>query len=491
MPNNKYFIYCRKSSEEDSRQAQSLETQQRLLIDLANKHDLKVVDIIKESRSAKTDNNRPLFTQMLKRVSNGDANGILVIHTDRLARNFIDAGFIIKMIESETLQEVRTLTTTFDNAPSLLYMGFDFVFAAHYSRDLSTKVKQGNESKLLKGEYPTYAPIGYINITPGDGIKPDPIRAQHISNAFNYFASGDYSVKTLAKKMFLEGLRSRNGKRISPSSLHRILTNPEYYGVIRRKGKIYKGKHTPLVSKNTFDSVQDVISGRSRPRKQTRKFTYRDYLVCDRCGCKITAGISKGKYIYYRCTNGKGNCDQHKKYLREKDVKKIMSQFFAEFTLDPKLANASFDLYKQSMLQKEKQKHNSNQELKKHISSLDKRLEKLEDMYLEERISPPRYDERRAGLMQERADLQVFMEQQSLISAKTTLELVENVKNQAIRLNEVFENGDDKVRRDLVKSVLWNCNILDGRLVSTRLTKLWKPLQGLNKTTDLEKWRGE
>lgn len=386
----KYFIYCRKSSEGEDRQAQSLGTQQRILIDYANKLGLDIVDIIKESKSAKTDQNRPLFTDMLQRVQKGEADSILVVHTDRLARNFIDAGFIIKLIEAGTLKEVKTISSVFNNVPSLMYMGFDFVFASHYSRDLSIKVKAGNESKLLKGEYPSSAPIGYINILPGKNIEPDPIRAPFIIKAFELFSTGEYSVRTLSKKLFDEGLRSRYGKKKAPGSIHRILTNPEYYGLIRRKGKLYQGKYKPLISKQLFDQVQDVFSERSRPRKQKREFLFRDYLVCGVCGCKITAGLAKKKYTYYRCTNGKDRCEQHKTYWSGKKMMTVFTNFFSNFTLDPERANKSFEIYRQQKLKENDYQTTSYQAIQNQIDSIDKKLIKLEDMYLEERIPADR-----------------------------------------------------------------------------------------------------
>lgn len=485
----KYFIYCRKSSEEDSRQTQSLGTQQRLLIDLANKLDLEVVDIIKESKSAKTDQNRPLFSQMLARVQHGEANGILVVHTDRLARNFIDAGFIIKMIEAGTLKEVRTLSSVFNNVPSLMYMGFDFVFAAHYSRDLSEKVKAGNESKLLKGEYPTYAPIGYVNILPGKGIEPDPIRASFITRAYELFATGEYSIKTISKKLADEGFRSRTGCQMANSAIHHILTNPEYYGLIKRKDKLYAGKHKPLITKELFEQVQDILHNRGRPRKQIHNFVFRDFLFCEECGCKITAAYAKGKYIYYRCTNGKGKCNQHKKYWSKKHISEEFEKFFADFMLDPVRANASFDLYKQKMLKESNRQQNSGEAITQQIQALKKRLSKLEDMYLDGRIEVDRFDERKLEYENELAELRTLQKRKTKQDTSRTLELVENIKNQAIQLSIIFKEGDDQVKRDLIKSVLWNSGLEDGKIVSTRLTKLWQPLENLNQTEDLEKWR--
>jgi len=71
----------------------------------------------------------------------------------------------------------------------------------------------------------------------------------------------------------------------------------------------------------------------------------------------------------------------------------------------------------------------------------------------------------------------------------STLELVEDIKNQAIKLSEIFNGVDDEVKRDLMKSVLWNCNFADGEITSTRLTKLWKPFGNFNKEQDLEMMR--
>src|SRR4051812_24315820 len=125
----KYIIYCRRSSEEESKQVQSLETQERELLEYATKHKLQIQEVIKESKSAKTDGNRPLFTKMFQSISHGEASGILVLHIDRLSRNGIESGQIIKLFESHLLHEIRTPSRIYASAQDILYMDFDFVFA--------------------------------------------------------------------------------------------------------------------------------------------------------------------------------------------------------------------------------------------------------------------------------------------------------------------------------------------------------------------------
>lgn len=445
------------------------------------------MDVIRESRSAKEDGNRPLFSQMLKRIEAGEANGILVVHTDRLARNFIDAGQIIKLLEKGVLREVRTPTQSYGSVQSLLYMGFDFVFSSHYSRDLSHKVRDGNQTKLLRGEYPSYAPEGYVNVA--GGVVPSPLEGKWVSLAFREYSHGTWGVKTLSKHLHGLGYRTRTGHRIASGKLHRVLTNPEYTGVIERKGKIYPGKHEPLIDKATYDTVQLILQNRHRGRKQKYDFTYRDYLTCGECGCKITAGIAKGKYAYYRCTNCKGECLQHKTYLSDDKVKNLISHVMSNFTLDEEMATISLNQYKQELKSTHQDPAMEKLAITTQLTTLEKRLSRLEEMYLDDKISSERYDTRRNELITEKVTLTQAMKKIEGDKLKTTLELLDNVKFQACNFETMFNEGDDLVRRDLVKALLWNSNIKDSEITETRYRLPFEPLAGLKKTDDIAKWR--
>jgi hypothetical protein len=94
---HQYFIYCRKSTEDDDHQALSLESQHRELLRLAEAQCLSIVDILFERRRARTPG-RPVFTRMLQRITKGEAHGILAWHPDRLVRNAVDGGQIINLL---------------------------------------------------------------------------------------------------------------------------------------------------------------------------------------------------------------------------------------------------------------------------------------------------------------------------------------------------------------------------------------------------------
>jgi site-specific DNA recombinase len=218
----KYFVYCRKSSEEENRQIQSLETQQKNLLEYATKNNLEAIEIITESRSAKTDGNRPLFSSMLERIGSSEAAGILVLHIDRLSRNGIEAGKIIKLFEAGLLEEIRTPSRVYSSAQDMLYMDFDFVFAAHYSRNLSIRVREGNKTKLENGGYPGLALLGYVN--KNSKIYPDPIRAKYIQKAFDLYNKGEHSLKAIAEILYQEGFRTRvANKKVHKSVIKEFL----------------------------------------------------------------------------------------------------------------------------------------------------------------------------------------------------------------------------------------------------------------------------
>ena len=113
-----YCLYARKSTEQDERQALSIDSQIKEMLQLASRDGLNVTEIRKESHSAKASSQRPVFNSLLVDVRSGKFNGILTWAPDRLSRNAGDLGSLVDLMDQKLLHEIRTHGQRFSNNPN-------------------------------------------------------------------------------------------------------------------------------------------------------------------------------------------------------------------------------------------------------------------------------------------------------------------------------------------------------------------------------------
>ena len=102
----KFFLYARKSTDVEDKQVLSIEDQITELRAFAKQENLEIVEELIEKQSAKIPGS-PIFNEMMKRIEKGEANGILAWHPDRLARNSVDGGKIIYLLDCGHLQALK------------------------------------------------------------------------------------------------------------------------------------------------------------------------------------------------------------------------------------------------------------------------------------------------------------------------------------------------------------------------------------------------
>jgi len=215
----RYIIYCRKSSEAEDRQVLSIESQITELKKLAERLNLEVVEVLTESQSAKSPG-RPIFNEMIKKINQGKADGIICWKLDRLARNPIDGGQIIWILQKGIIKHIQTFDRSYYPEDNVLLMSVEFGMANQFILDLSKNVKRGLRTKLEKGWRPNLAPLGYLNSrTKGKGkneIIKDPERFDLIKKMWKLMLSGSYSPPKILKIANNKwALRTRNGKPLS------------------------------------------------------------------------------------------------------------------------------------------------------------------------------------------------------------------------------------------------------------------------------------
>lgn len=330
---DKFFLYARKSMENEERQARSIESQLFEVREHAARENVTIVREFTESMTAKSPG-RPVFNEMLARLEKGEADGIIAWHPDRLARNSMDGGRIIHFLDIGHITALKFCTLWFENTPQGKFMlNISFGQSKYFVDNLSENVERGLRHKIRRGDWPGKAPPGYLNDPVSRKVVPDPAKKDLIKKIFETYATGNYRVDHLRKLAFEWGLTNRKGVPLSNSILHRLLTNPFYIGLMRYKGELFPGTHEIFIGKELFDKVQETHTQKGQPKNRKHSFPFLGLIQCSSCGGMITAERQKGHH-YYRCTKKMGvKCAEP--YVREEALAEQIKQAITTASLPP------------------------------------------------------------------------------------------------------------------------------------------------------------
>ena len=482
-----YILYCRKSTDTEDKQIHSLDSQENELREVAKKNNLNIVKVFKESMSAK-ESGRPIFNEMMDIIEKGKADGILCWKLDRLARNFIDGGKIIDLLQKSIIKEIRTYTSTHLPNDNVLLLAVNFGMANQYIRDLSENVKRGNRAKLEKGGWPNYAPVGYLNNKADKTIKVDEKRKHHVQKAFNLYATGGYSLGEIKDTLYKDGFKTRRGKKYSKSSIHRMLQNSFYCGLMEKYGKTYKGNHEPLISFSKFEKVKEVLNkGKSRSKKKKHFYSARGFLTCANCGCMLTAVTKKG-YIYYYCTNGKGNCEAHKHYLRKEKIDNLLSGVFEKLKFDDEVIEIFGEAYKEKYENKRNETESLIKPLNNELNSLLEKELRLTDGYTSGKIREEIYDLKLEEINNERERTKAKIKEirENKEKPRATFEQVKKFLLSASKAGEHYRMLEKQEQRQMLENILLNASIKNEKVAYYKLKSPYKEIAQTPKNGDFE-----
>ena len=484
-PKTKYALYCRKSTEDSSRQVLSLDSQEQEMTRLAKTMGLVIVKVFRESKSAKKPDNRPQFSELVKLIKRGQIDGIICWKIDRISRNPIDSAIIQWLLQQNQLKIIQTMDRQYLPSDNALLYNVESGMANQYIIDLSKNVKRGIRAKLERGQWPHLAPLGYLN--KDSRVVVDLERAKYIRKMFELYNTGQYSVKAISDQLYTEGLRSRSGRKYYKSKIHKILNDPFYCGIMEHDGQKYLGKHEQIISKKLFDNVQEVITGKAHTKRQVIPFAFRGILRCANCGCQLTATQKKGKHTYYYCTNGKGNCAEHKAYINETDLSKELQGIFDELIFDDKCIEL---VYKAKLEEKDQ----TNLYLKESISNLKNRLRvvnerknALLDAYLDKTISLTDYEAKKTLLDNESVGLEIDLRELEVKNNgqdQNTLERIKEVFLGAKNMKKKFLLLKPSQQRDTLTTLLWNANLKNKKIANTSFKQPYDVLSKIENKSD-------
>ena len=334
--NDTAVLWIRVSSESQSH-GYSPEAQEELLKKAAEK--LEVVKTFRVTESAKTSENRRQFKEMVEYVKANSVGHLVAYSTDRLTRNYKDLATVQSLVDDHDITirlvgEGKTISKDSGGAERFLFQMLGSV-AEMENRNRADRTRMGMDKVATSGGVPRKAPTGYLQATdPADPfgrrrlVVVDPVRGPLVAQAFELYAQGKYSLSTLCEEMNCQGLTTRPapkrpGHSMTVPNLHKLLKNPFFYGEHYWRGQLRKGNYEPLITRELFNSVQELLDEhRSYVRPASKKwFAFKPFLKCGYCGCSITAEEQQGKsgngrYVYYHCSSGKKATD-HEWYKKK------------------------------------------------------------------------------------------------------------------------------------------------------------------------------
>src|SRR3989339_2006190 len=263
-PKVKYCLYARKSTESEERQVLSIDSQVKEMLQIAERDGLEIVEIRRESHSAKDSAQRPVFNELIEDIKKERFNGILTWAPDRLSRNAGDLGSLVDLMDQKLLIEIRTFGQQFKNSPNEKFLLMILGSQAKLENDnRGINVKRGLRTRVELGLWPGVAPLGYLNQKLMDKkcqVIVDPARAPVIKKMFEKVAYEHYSGRKLYNWLRFElNFYTRGNKSLTLSGIYRILDNPFYYGIFefpKASGNWYQGKHQPLITQELFEKAK-------------------------------------------------------------------------------------------------------------------------------------------------------------------------------------------------------------------------------------------
>lgn len=409
----KYIAYCRKSTDENNRQVLSIDAQIQELKEFALREKLHISEFISESKTAK-EPGREKFELVLKKIEKCEADGILSWHPDRLARNSIDGGKVIYLLDTGKLRDLKFPVFWFDNTPQGKFMlSIAFGQSKYYIDNLSENVKRGFRQKLRNGVYPGKAPLGYLNDRNTHQIVVDEEKSLVIKRGFELF-SVERSFSKISRFFFDNGIKSKFGKPLDVTQIKNLLSNRFYRGVFVFNGELHKGNHKTFISQELFDLVQDKIKSYEKPRRNGLKFVFRGLEKCGDCGGAITAEVHnkfypytnrKASYVYYHCTNKTGECSQDA-FLREEEFEKQLRQAISRVALPKEWKHKWFNWYREDVTREEKQDSQKIQAIEAEIEKLGEKESKLLDAYLEGTVDSATYKKKKSEFFENKLQLE-------------------------------------------------------------------------------------
>lgn len=486
----KAVLFCRVSSKEQEETGYSLPAQEKYLRDYAQKNKFNVEKVFAVSESASGKIQRKVFNEMVTYIRKNNIAVIIVETTDRLTRNFADVPTIDKwVLEDENNQIHLAKEGCILNKNSKSHEWFMWrvkvATAEYYVRLLSENVKKGQKEKIAQGWLPTKPPLGYKTV--GEkGHKTHIIdieKAPFVKRMFSLYATRNYSLKSLTELVYKEGLRNEAGNKIVKSRIHQYLSDPFYIGKIRWNGELHDGNQETFIDEDTFNKVQEILHSKGTPKYRKHAYLFQRIFLCGECGGTIT--WEEHKNIIYGHCNLYKDCFQ-KAWYTEESVGNLLAEKLIKLQIKNKrIVDWIRKALKEGHQDKIVYHSTSLDELRQRGTQLNKRLEKMYEDKIDEKITEAFYNTKAKEYKEELKEIGKSIQKHNNANEKY-YELGSNLYELSQRASSIYQKAKKDDKRLLVNLVFSELYLKDGKLVAN-YSKAFELLSELAELTNSSK----
>jgi hypothetical protein len=266
------------------------------------------------------------------------------------------------------------------------------------------------------------------------------------------YAPGKYSLLNLSKE-----IKRVWGTRISKTNLHKMIMNPFYIGQFKWSGQTYRGTHPVFISHELYGQVQAVLQGCNRPKYRKRQIAFRGLLTCAHDDYVVTGEVKKEKYVYYRCSGGRGPCELPR--FREQEIAEKMGSVLEHITIPPEIAKCIEEELKSERAHSGERVASERTRLVRARDGIRRRMDDVYNDKLDGKIAEDFWQRKQAEWQTEETRIASQIEglkepnfEERMIDAHRILELAQNA-------HSLYLTRKPAEQAELLKLVLLNCSI--------------------------------
>lgn len=481
-------IYARYSSTNQTEN--SIDGQLRECKKYAKQHGFKVINEYIDRASSGTNDNRPEFQKMIKDSDKQNFAFVIVYRFDRFARNRFDSAIYKKQLAENGVKVLSASENVGSGDEGIILESIYEAMDEAYSRRLSRITQRGMRETALKGLWTGgHTPFGFDIVDKKLAIND--AHAQAIKYAAQEIEKGT-DLKTICDKLFDRGIRGRNGKKITASTLRVIISNPAITG--KRKYQDIEIPCPAIIDEEQFNKINAIVNKTQRKigkPPQEDFFTLAGKLFCGVCGATMTgdSGTSRNgeKHYYYTCSTRK----KRSGCTKASEKKDFIEWYICEQTIANVLTEDNIKKIAKMVVQMQKEDNveSTIKTIKKSLSSIEKEFDKLADALIR---TPTDTIAKRI----EKRCIELEEQKENLEDELTRLQMIDNIKlkeSDVEKYLKEFKKGDlfDKeFRRKVIKTLVNSVYLYDDKIViyfNLKNSKLVSYMEMLSDIESLEK----